>query len=323
MSFSDGFLDSIKPEFSTALPRLASGKYVHFVMLRHSQCFPILQPDGVLNTVRTQAGIQTSDVINRLVMPKHQQTTSARLVGRELLFSLGLASDNPKDKDKFCEYNGENCCKQCPNCIIYGFASNEGGLELAKVYSDSAFSLGDAKSNDVIAEITFPTVATLCDPTFESFLYVLGNLLHTPPQMGMSNHVIGIVLCDGEIFSNLHFTQALYDVLKSNLNSSLTDLITKATEVSNNLLNQEPVTKTRIITGSQLINLLTEVSILYQDRTKLKTVMTTLCQQTKIYAQIYGDSWSSRSKEIIPNLPFRKRNFISLDSSNYQLINIS
>jgi CRISPR-associated protein Csc2 len=139
----------------------------------------------------------------------------------------------------------------------------------------------------------------------------------------MSNHVIGIVLCDGEIFSNLHFTQALYDVLKSNLNSSLTDLITKATEVSNNLLNQEPVTKTRIITGSQLTDLLTEVSILYQDETKLKTVMTTLCQQTKIYAQIYGDSWSSRSKEITPNLPFRKRNFINLDSSNYQLINIS
>lgn len=321
MSFSDGFLDSIKPEFSTALPRLASGKYVHFVMLRHSECFPILQPNRVLTTVCTQAGIQTSDMINRLVMLKHQQTTSARLVGRELLFSLGLASDNPQDKDKFC--NAENCCKQCPDCIIHGFASNEGGLELAKFHSDSAFSLGDAKSNDVIAEITFPTVETLCDPTFESFLYVLGNLLHTSPQIGMSNHVIGIVLCDGEIFSNLHFTQALYDVLKSNLNSSLTDLITKATEVSNNLLNQEPVTKTRIITGSQLINLLTEVSILYQDRTKLKTVMTTLCQQTKIYAQIYGDSWSSRSKEIIPNLPFRKRNFISLDSSNYQLINIS
>jgi len=325
MSFLDSFLHSIKPEFPTALPRLASGKYVHFVMLRHSQCFPILQPDGVLSTVRTRAGIQTSDMINRLVMFKHQQTTSARLAGRELLCSLGLASDNPKDKDKFC--NGENCCKKCPDCIIYGFASNESGIELAKVYSDSSFSLGD-ESNDVITEITFPTVETLCDPTFESFLYVLGNLLHNPPHIGreltiskMSNYVIGIVFCDGEIFSNLHFTQALYDIFKLDLNTSLVDLITKATEVSNNLLNQEPVRKTRIITGSQLTDLLTEVSILYQDETKLKTVMTTLCQQTKIYAQIYGDSWSSRGKEIIPNLPFRKRNFISLDSSNYQLVN--
>ena len=29
----------------------------------------------------------------------------------------------------------------------------------------------------------------------------------------MTNHVVGIVLADGEIFSNLHFTQRLYDVL--------------------------------------------------------------------------------------------------------------
>ncbi|MEB3150942.1 MAG: type I-D CRISPR-associated protein Cas7/Csc2 [Sphaerospermopsis sp.] len=307
MSFLDSFLHSIKPEFHTALPRLASGKYVHFVMLRHIQSFPILPKEGVLKSVRTRAGIETSDIITRLVMFKHQPTTAERLVGRELLCSLGLAGNNPRGKDKYCEYNGENSCKQCPDCIIYGFASNESGRELAKVHSDSIFSLGCSELDDLISGITFPTVETLCDPTFETFLYVLGNLLHTHPDMGMSNHVIGIVFCHGEIFSNLHFTQALYDILKSDLKVPLVDIITKATDVSNNLLNQEPVRKTRIIIGSQLIDLLTEVSILYQDETQLKTVMTALEQQTKIYAQIYGsscgNSWSPRNQEIILNIP--------------------
>jgi CRISPR-associated protein Csc2 len=46
-------LENLKSEFHTALPRLASGKYVHFIMLRHSQSFPVFQTDGVLNTTRT------------------------------------------------------------------------------------------------------------------------------------------------------------------------------------------------------------------------------------------------------------------------------
>ncbi|MFM5888562.1 MAG: type I-D CRISPR-associated protein Cas7/Csc2, partial [Dolichospermum sp.] len=43
-------LETLKPEFHNAFPRLASGKYVHFLMLRHSQSFPVFQTDGVLNT---------------------------------------------------------------------------------------------------------------------------------------------------------------------------------------------------------------------------------------------------------------------------------
>ena len=99
-------LTTLKSEFHPAFPRLASGKYIHFIMLRHSQSFPVFQTDGVLNTARTQAGLQTSDPISRLVMFKRKQITPERLGGRELLRSLSLTSGNSKETDKFCEYNG-------------------------------------------------------------------------------------------------------------------------------------------------------------------------------------------------------------------------
>jgi CRISPR-associated protein Csc2 len=317
-------LNTIKSEFHTTFPRLASGKYVHFFILRHSQSFPVFQTDGVLNTARTQAGLETPDPISRLVMFKRKQITPERLAGRELLRSLGLTSADSADKDKFCEYNGEGSCKKCPDCIIYGFAIGDSGSERSKVYSDSAFSLSAYEQSHrsftfnapfeggtmsekgvmrtaineldhVLPEISFPTVETLRDPTFEGFLYVLGNLLRTrrygaqESRTGtMSNHIIGIVLCDGEIFSNLHFTQALYDGLKPDFHAPIADIITKAIEVTNNLLNNEPVRKNQVIMGSQLMDLLTEVSAIYQDESQLKSTISTLYQQTKAYAETFG-----------------------------------
>ena len=317
-------LNTIKSEFHTTFPRLASGKYVHFLMLRHSQSFPVFQTDGVLNTARTQAGLETPDPISRLVMFKRKQVTPERLAGRELLRSLGLTSADSADKDKFCEYNGEGSCKKCPDCIIYGFAIGDSGSERSKVYSDSAFSLSAYEQSHrsftfnapfeggtmsekgvmrtaineldhVLPEISFPTVETLRDPTFEGFLYVLGNLLRTrrygaqESRTGtMSNHIIGIVLCDGEIFSNLHFTQALYDGLKPDFHAQIADIIKKAIEVTNNLLNNEPVRKNQVIMGSQLTDLLTEVSAIYQDESQLKSTISTLYQQTKAYAETFG-----------------------------------
>ena len=317
-------LNTIKSEFHTTFPRLASGKYVHFLMLRHSQSFPVFQTDGVLNTARTQAGLETPDPISRLVMFKRKQITPERLAGRELLRSLGLTSADSADKDKFCEYNGEGSCKKCPDCIIYGFAIGDSGSERSKVYSDSAFSLSAYEQSHrsftfnapfeggtmsekgvmrtaineldhVLPEISFPTVEILRDPTFEGFLYVLGNLLRTrrygaqESRTGtMSNHIIGIVFCDGEIFSNLHFTQALYDGLKPDINAPIADMIKKSIEVTNNLLNNEPVRKNQVIMGSQLTDLLTEVSAIYQDESQLKSTISTLYQQTKAYAETFG-----------------------------------
>lgn len=318
-------LDTLKTEFQTTFPRLASGKYVHFLMVRHSQSFPVFQTDGVLNTARTQAGLQAQDSISRVVMFKRKQITPERLAGRELLRSLELTSAT-EGTNNFCEYNGEKSCKKCPDCIIYGFAIGDSGSERSKVYSDSAFSLsayeqshksftfnapfeggtmsekGEMRSainelDHVLPEITFPTVETLRDPTFEGFIYVLGNLLRTrrygaqESRTGtMANHIVGIAMCDGEIFSNLHFTQALYDALKQkgDINVPISEIRVEAENVANTLLNHEPVRKNQVIVGSQLVGLLEEVAGIYQDEDRLQPTLTELYQQTKSYAETYG-----------------------------------
>jgi CRISPR-associated protein Csc2 len=317
-------LETIKSQFHTAFPRLASGNYVHFLMVRHSQSFPVFQTDGVLNTARTQAGLQTPDMMSRLVLFKRKQVTPERLAGRELLRSLQLTSADETNKDKFCEYNGENSCKKCPDCIIYGFAIGDSGSERSKVYSDSAFSLssyelshksftfnapfeggtmsekGEMRSainelDHVLPEVMFPTVETLRDPTYEGFLYVLGNLLRTrrygaqESRTGtVKNHLIGIVFCDAEIFSNLYFTQALYDALKSDLNAPIDVICNQAKQVAEDLLNQEPVRQSRQIFGEDLNTLLAEVGAIYQDDAKLQETLNTLYQQTQTYAETYG-----------------------------------
>lgn len=317
-------LETLKPNFQKSFPRLASANYIHFILLRHSQSFPVFQTDGVLNTARTQAGLATQDSITRLVMFKRKQTTPERLTGRELLRSFNLTTADKEDKEKLCEYNGENSCKKCPDCIIYGFAIGDSGSERSKVYSDSAFSLtpyeeshrsftfnapfeggtmseaGVMRSainevDHIIPEITFPTVETLRDVTYEGFLYVLGNLMRTrrygaqETRTGtLKNHLIGIVFADGEIFSNLRFTQALYDALKNDLNAPIDTVCQTASQVARELLNQEPIRQNQIMFEENLQNLTTEVAAIYQNQSLLAETLNQLYSQTSEYSQTYG-----------------------------------
>lgn len=317
-------LESLKSQFPTAFPRLASGKYVHFIMLRHSQSFPVFQTDGILNTARTQAGLEHSEQMSRLVMFKRKQTTPERLAGRELLRSLDITTADKENKDKYCEYSSEDACKKCPDCIMYGFAIGDKGSERSKVYSDSAFSLSSYEQahrsftfnatfeggtmseggtmrnsineqDHILPEVTFPTVETLRDCTYEGFLYVLGNLLRTrrygaqESRTGtMKNHLVGIAFCDGEVFSNLHFTQALYDALKGDINAPIGDILSQANTVSKELLNSEPVRKKKIVFDAELEEFVGEVNALYQNEDNLTEVITALSEQTKSYASTFG-----------------------------------
>lgn len=131
--------------------------------------------------------------------------------------------------------------------MSYGFAIGDAGSEKSKVYSDTAYSLSAfdssheaftlnapyeggtmSRKGEVTSRINeqdhvrpqtfFPAVITTRDLTAPLFLYVLGNVLRTrrygaqTTRTGtMTNHLLGVVLTDGEIFSNLHFTQHLYD----------------------------------------------------------------------------------------------------------------
>jgi CRISPR-associated protein Csc2 len=317
-------LENLKSAFHPELPYLPSGKYVHFLMVRHSQSFPVFQTDGVLNTARTESGLENNrEKISRVVMFKRKQVTPERLSGRELLRSLSLTSSQ-EGSDNYCQYNGEKSCKKCPDCVIYGFAIGDKGSERSKVYSDSAFSLnpyevshrsftfnapaeagsmsekGEMRNalgelDHVLPEVTFPSVETLRDPTYEGFLYVLGNLVRTKrygaqeSRTGtMDNRIVGIVLCDGEIFSNLHFTQALYDKLDGKTDAGIDEICQQAKDVVESLLSNEPVRKNNVIFGEELKNLMTEVLSIYQDETKLQENMQKLYTQTETYARTHG-----------------------------------
>src|SRR5437762_14038494 len=72
----------------------------------------------------------------------------------------------------------------------------------------------------VLPQVYFPSIVTIKDPTEAEFIYVLNNTLRTKRYGAQNtrtgtveNHVTGIVFSDGEIFSNLQLTQAIYDIL--------------------------------------------------------------------------------------------------------------
>lgn len=148
-----------------------------------------------------------------------------------------------------CDYNVA-FCMTCPDCITYGFAIGDSGSEKSKVITDTSYSLTPyddsheartlnapyesgtmSRAGEVTSRINeqdhvkpgviFPTVITVRDVTANLFYYVVQNVLRTrhygaqTTRTGtVANHLIGIILADGEIFSNLKFTQRLYDALQ-------------------------------------------------------------------------------------------------------------
>jgi len=305
---------------------LPMGRYVHFVLLRETESFPIFQTDGTLNVIRVRAGLKDSTPISRLVMFKRKQSSPERLKGRELLRYYGIISD--EKGDRFCEYNSANFCKSCPDCIHYGFAIGEAGAEKSKVYTDSAFSVTPyeeshkpfsfnalyehgtmtqrgvtrasfGEQDHIVPQVFFPAIVTLRDPTYEGFLYVLGNILRTDrygatdTRTGkVENHPVAIVFTNGEIFSNLRYTQAIYDHLKDNGQWSeplAQRAVLEAGEaVYKALIAEEPVAKNEELVGDELDALLAEVRRLYQDEARTKALLEALDAKTRKYAQDYG-----------------------------------
>lgn len=253
--------------FHAEMPPRPMGNYAHLIVVRETDSYALFQTDGELNTARVQAGIATTSLMNRITMFKRKQTTPERLIGRELLrryqfISSALWEGDAKAKSSrnemgvevdaagvpICDYN-EHFCKQCPDCISYGFAIGDSGSEKSKVYSDTCYSVTSYESShemftlnapyeggtmsrkgDVTSRINeqdhvrpqtfFPAIITVRDPTAALFFYVLNNLLRTrrygaqTTRTGtVTNHLLGVVLADGELFSNLYLTQHLYDRL--------------------------------------------------------------------------------------------------------------
>lgn len=289
--------------FPTAIPAKPSGYYAHIIALRVTDSYAVFQTDGELNTARVRAGLQDAALMTRLTIFKRKQTTPERLTGRQLLRRYDLLSPEPYDektkaeKDAqgrlICDYNVA-FCKQCPDCIAYGFAIGDAGSEKSKVITDTGYSLtpydtsheaftlnapyedgtmsrhGEVTSrineaDHVAPQVIFPAVITARDVTPALFRYTLNNVLRTrrygaqTTRTGtVSNLIVAIALTDGEIFSNLKFTQALHDALKAQGAINPPDPIdpqaafTAATAIAPALLAADGVAVNQLLIGDEL-----------------------------------------------------------------------
>ncbi len=191
-----------------------------------------------------------SEVIQRVVISKRKQTAVERRSGRELLrgYDLLFAKD---EKSGVCSLNRNNPCEHCMDCMIYGYAAGGGGAQKSRVITDDAFSLHSAHivtgtkqfnalfdnstmrdpetgkpstsigtDEYVKPETIFLDIETLKDLTVDEFHYVLGNVLRSSRYGAISsrigklrNRLVGVILSDCEVFSNLELTQHTYDKL--------------------------------------------------------------------------------------------------------------
>jgi len=146
-----------------------------------------------------------------------------------------------------------------------------------------------------VPQVFFPAIVTLRDPIYEGFLYVMGNILRADrygaqdSRTGkVNNHLLAIVFSNGEIFSNLRFTQTIFDTLqnKSQWSEPLDrdNVISAGLDSYNALMKVEPVIKQQEWTGSKLQELVADVTALYQDEKKTNELITKLNKATVAYA---------------------------------------
>jgi len=303
--------------FNTELPPRPMGKYAHIVMLRVTEGYALFQTDGELNKARVSAGHTDSTPMTRISLFKRKQTTPERLTGRELLRNLGLMGDD-------CVYN-ESACKHCPDCVTYGFAIGDGGSEKSKIFADTAFSLtayadshevftlnapyedGTMSDHGVVTsrinqqdhvkpQTIFPSVITARDLTPSLFFYVLQNILRTSRYGAtttrggtMQNVIAAVVLSDGEIFSNLLFTQRLYDALglqtAGNEIINVQEALYAAEQAIPVLLAQDSVRDTQVLMGADLSAFLDQVRSM--DDATFKATLQQASAESQRYYEAY------------------------------------
>jgi len=312
------FLKTVSAKsFHSEIPYKPMGKYVHFLTIRITESYPLFQTDQELNKARVRAGIVDPTPISRLAMFKRKQSTPERLVGRELLRNYGLMTAEE------CEYN-EKFAMNNPDCIIYGFAIGDSGSEKSKVVVDTAFSITSFdeshetftlnapyesgtmskqgavtsrinQQDHIKPQIFFPSIVTLKDPTEATFLYVMNNILRTRHYGAQTtrtgrvrNELIGVVFADGEITSNLRWTQAIYDVMKTE-NTLKTpdpldedDVIKAAKAAIEGLMTQEFIVHTDLI-GEASQPLLDEVKNLIGNEEGIRAILQQADQEAKVY----------------------------------------
>jgi CRISPR-associated protein Csc2 len=326
------FLKTIDSKFfHSEIPAKPMGKYAHFITIRVTESYPLFQTDGELNKARVSAGIERKEAISRLAMFKRKQSTPERLTGRELLrnYKIGDAEN--------CDYNVD-FSKTTPDCILYGFAIGDSGSEKSKVVVDTAYSItpfddshlnftlnapfengtmsrqGEVTSrinsqDHILPQVFFPSIVTLKDPTESGFLYVFNNILRTRHYGAQTtrtgrvrNELIGIIFADGEIFSNLRWTQKIYDLMTNagKINSpdplNEDDVWQYAKEAMTELMNQECIKHDDFL-GDSFKPILAEVKSITSDETQLQAMLNQANTESTTYAQKHIFKTSEKGKK--------------------------
>ncbi|MCP6760886.1 MAG: type I-D CRISPR-associated protein Cas7/Csc2 [Fischerella sp. CENA71] len=152
------------------------------------------------------------------------------------------------------------------------------------------------QQDHILPQVFFPSIVTLKDPTEASFLYVFNNILRTRHYGAQTtrtgrvrNELIGVVFADGEITSNLRWTQAIYDHMKANNSLKSPDpldedeVITAAKNAIETLMSEEFIVHTDFI-GDAFEPLLQEVKNLTANETGIKSILQKADAEAKAYA---------------------------------------
>jgi CRISPR-associated protein Csc2 len=318
---------TIVPEdcFLDTIPKAPEGRYAHIILIRETESYSVFQTDGTLNIANVRGGLQETAPLIRLAMFKRKQTSPERLTGRELLRRGGITQNkDAKSEPKYCDYN-EHFCQSCPDCVYYGFAIGDAGAEKSKVYVDTAYSIrgydeshqqfsfnalfekgnmsqkGKVRSSfgeqdHIVPQVYFPSVITIKDVTLNSFAYILNNLLRTKrygaqtTRTGrLANHIIGVVFADGEIFSNLKLTQAIYDELSDagqleNMPLNQAEVLENAKVVIPQLLSNDGVIFNHVHDNA-LDEIISCVTTVTTDADKLRTFLEETNAETTEYSE--------------------------------------
>ena len=312
--------------FQTEIPYKPMGKYVHFLTIRITESYPLFQTDAELNKARVRAGVKDKTTISRLSMFKRKQSTPERLVGRELLRNYGLmtaeeceynvnfAMDNP-DCIIYGFAIGDSGSEKSKVVVdtafsITAFDESHETFTLNAPYENGTMaSKGEngSKPGEVTSRINqqdhirpqvfFPSIVTLKDPTEASFLYVFNNILRTRHYGAQTtrtgrvrNELIGVVFADGEITSNLRWTQAIYDQMKSNNTINAPDpldeddVITAAKNAIEALMADEFIVHTDFI-GDAFVSLINEVKTLTGSEKGIQAILQKADAEAKDYAK--------------------------------------
>ncbi|AFZ00744.1 type I-D CRISPR-associated protein Cas7/Csc2 [Calothrix sp. PCC 6303] len=323
------FLKTVDAKFfHSEIPYKPMGKYVHFLTVRVTESYPLFQTDSELNKARVRAGIVDKTTISRLSMFKRKQSTPERLVGRELLRNYGLMTAEECEYNvKFAMNNpdciiygfaiGDSGSEKSKVVVDTAFsiksfdeshetftlnAPFENGTMASK--GENGSKVGEVTSrinqqDHIKPQVFFPSIVTLKDPTEASFLYVFNNILRTRHYGAQTtrtgrvrNELIGVIFADGEIVSNLRWTQAIYDQMKSNntLNSPdplNEDEVFVSAKVSISTLMEDEFIVHEDFLGDKFAALLKEVKAITANEEELKKMLKKADDEAKAYAKVH------------------------------------